>query len=755
MSNTTPLFAALTAALLTTPALAGDAPSKGLEPAELIAKVKPALVQVEYTLQFDKGEAPRPLNSRWARWGARGNASQVVKQERPLQTSGYLLNGTTVVTADPMIQSRFVKSIRVKFQGGEGVTATPLGYGRDQCAMFLKLSSTLEGARPLSGWKPGAKKPLKAIVYERTSTGWVTRLTGFGSGVAVTDRGEELISAWADSLVVDKHGNPVGVTFKSSLKKAEAWKGSPLKWDRFTTKALEGHMQKLAAEWGQGIVRVHLTFRSPKNRNSSSRFSFGGGGQASATEWNGLGLLAPGNKVLILADLKPKQTARLSKIELFQGKTQVQAQFVASLTDYGAFVAKLDTPLPLGARYSTKNIRDYRDTLILINEASIQGKTRTDHYARSWFHSVQIGWRQHVSPSVTTQVADRSSNYNSTTKRGVFLYSLDGYLLALPIKRREKVTVRRRWSSSESAITPIKYVNAVLQDLKGDTIDVNNVPLNEEDENRLAWLGVEMQPLNRDLARANGVADITNDGSSGAVVVHIYPNSPATKAGLQEDDVLIRLHVDGQPKPLEVKLDSNRFGMSFPWDRLDQIPDSYFDRIPQPWPAAENTFTKALTELGFGKKFTAEVFRDGKLLKIKMVVTSSPKHYVAAPRYKSESLGLTVANLTYEVQRYFRKKATDPGVIAAKIERGGKLSVAGLKPYEIVTHVNDQPVNSVDAFKRLIHEKPGELRLSVKRMHKGRIVKVTITDGDLKKDAEHDAKKAKASGKKPATKSKK
>jgi hypothetical protein len=61
----------------------------------------------------------------------------------------------------------------------------------------------------------------------------------------------------------------------------------------------------------------------------------------------------------------------------------------------------------------------------------------------------------------------------------------------------------------------------------------------------------------------------------------------------------------------------------------------------------------------------------------------------------------------------------------SRIEPGSKVSVAGLKPYEIITHVNDEPVADVGAFKKLITGQQ-ELRLSVKRMTRSRIVKLRL-----------------------------
>jgi hypothetical protein len=180
------------------------------------------------------------------------------------------------------------------------------------------------------------------------------------------------------------------------------------------------------------------------------------------------------------------------------------------------------------------------------------------------------------------------------------------------------------------------------------------------------------------------------------------------------------------PKPLEVEVGRDMADREFPWDELDELPERYYDRVPTPWPPAENTFTRALTDLGFQKKFTAEFFRNGEVFQKDFTVVQSPAHYEDAPRYKAAALGITVRDLTYEVRRYFNKKDDEPGVVISKVEPGGKASVAGIKPYEIITHVNNEKVMNVKDFEKFAAEAKGEIRLSVKRMDQGRVVKITM-----------------------------
>jgi hypothetical protein len=313
-------------------------------------------------------------------------------------------------------------------------------------------------------------------------------------------------------------------------------------------------------------------------------------------------------------------------------------------------------------------------------------------------------------------------------------------LIAFPLMKRERASAERRLDSERAVLTSSAMFKEVFTDLDKNT-DLSNIPLTEAQENRLAWLGVELQPLNKELARANGVSDLSRDGEIGALVSYVYPDSPAERAGIEIGYVLLRLHVEGYPKPIEVKIGEHIFSRGmFPWDKLDELPEQYYDQIPQPWVPAENTFTRAMTDVGFGKKFEAEFCTDGKVLRKEFAVTQSPPHYDSARRHKTELLGLTVRNLTYEVRRYFHKEQDEPGVIISKIEPGSKASVAGIKPFEMVTHVNGKEVFDVDDFDNALKEatrfaesqptseptdtEERQLRLSVKRMMKGRVVRI-------------------------------
>ena len=679
----------------------------------ILGRVGPALVRVEYTLQTDKGEEPG------MRGYGGGRMSGSLAEERPVEAAGLLLSPTRVVTPMPGLHPRFVKEVAVRV-GGRVIPAEPWAYGRTQDAVILALSKPAEGVRP-ADFDAKAAGPFYAVMSFLAGGGWQTTVTPMPAALTVRESGERFVAAPEHCLVVAASGLAVGVSTTGELPVDGSWKGSPLDWDLVQADEVARLLADLEARAGKCLLRVALSFRSPPKRAGRGMYDPDDYGEdGSTTEKNVVGVLVDDRTVLVLASLPPKTTARLERIAAHpKAGPPAPAKFHATLKDYGAFVATLEKPLSAPAVLADGKCLALRHRLLLSAEVVVQGEGRVDHYWLRRVESFSVGWRRQIYPDVC-------GPYGPDGGRSLFLFDAAGRLAVLPVARRERVTTEDRWYPREGLSTFAGYLRAVLADLPAHA-DKTNVPLTPAEESRLAWLGVELQALNRDLARVNKVAHLTRDGQTGTIVSYVYPGSPADQAGIKPGQVLLRLHVKGHPKPLEVRLESYGYeGMDFPWEHLDRMDERYFERLPTPWPPAENTFTRALTDLGIGKGFTAELAQDGKTFTKDFQVVLGPPHYDSAPRYKDEALGITVRDLTYEVRRYFRKKPDEPGVIISKVEPGSKASVAKLRPFEIITQVNDQPIRSAQDLAKAVKGQ-SELRLAVKRMTKGRVVRIDMT----------------------------
>jgi hypothetical protein len=688
-------------------------------PADLAAvadKLAPSLVRIKYALCSDKGEDPRAYGYAPSGHGLPGfvsfEAEAALQDERPLQMEGFLIGPTLAVSPDPMIEPRFIEGIAAR-QGIRSVKATPVRYARHQNAVFLELERPLQGAKPL-GFNAKAEGPYLAATYAASQGTWRIGVEPLGSSVAVTETGRRFLGGPLYGLLVTEGAEPVGLAMGADLAADGSWKGSPNQWPALEAARVEALCAGVARQADQAILRVQLGLRSPK-KEDAGRFS--DDEAEAATERNVPGLLVDPKRLLVLEDLPSKVTARLERIQVFRGDgPPIAAAFECTLSDYGAFLAALQEPLHGALRLADGDIRDLQRRLLVGADLRLQGENRVVYLGRRRIVGFDERWRGNLYPRVPGG------------DEALFLFGEDGRLVALPLPRRKKAGERGRWDARDTRLADAAVLRPILAEASR-CADPSNVPLVEEEENRVAWMGVMLQALNRDLARALGVSHLTRDGEVGAIVSYVYPGSPADRAGLKPGWIIVRLHADGYPKPLEVHADFDRFSeWEFPWEGLDEVPEQMYERLPTPWPPAENSFTRMITDIGFGKAYRAELVSDGKVVFREFQVVQSPTHYGTAGRFKADSLGLTLRDMTYEVRRYLQKAESDPGVIVARVEPGSKASVAGVKPYEVVTHVNDRPVRTIKDFEDAIKGQQ-ELRLSVKRRMTGRVVRIRMNGG--------------------------
>ena len=686
----------------------GESPSMTLAHQETIARASQAsVVIVEYQLQYDKGDAPRT--------GTYGNLEQYVVDEMPLERWGMLADARHVVTADMQIQPRFVKSIKVRAFGGDGKAAPRVGagisaYPKTQNAVILELEGALAGTKPAE-FDAQRAEPYVVLDALHLDARWGLRVQGMPQQVIMSQ--DRTFFVAPRGLVLDKAGGPVGMVTGTELPVHGEWKGSPLEWPAYSAAAMKELLGKVEARAAKGIVPVTLNFRATGGSAAVSRYSLRN--DSSATVQHTLGVVTGEKTVLVLGSMKPSLTARLERIRL-QTQPPMDATFKASLLDFGAMVVETDKALSEPQELSPAELAEFRQAVVPSAEIRLQGEDRVVRTQPRRIASFSQGPKGQTYPDV------------GPGDEAVFLFDPEGRLLALPLPPRQKAGAEDRYSSARPILTPVALVRKALVALKENS-DPNNVPLSEDQQARLAWTGLELQPLTPDLARMNHVADETNDGRTGGLVTYIYPNSPAAKAGVQLGWIMLRLNIEGQAKPMEVQAETDYSDSPFPWEQLGTASETVFDQIPTPWPNSETLMLRTLTDVGFGKKFTVEFSHDQKVEKKDFVVEQGPPTYNSAAKYKHAGLGLTVKDMTYEVRRYLQKKDEDPGVIVSKIELGSKASVAGLKPYEVITHVNDQPVLNVKDFETASKDQT-DLRLSVKRMAAGRIVKVTLPRAD-------------------------
>jgi serine protease Do len=694
-----------------------DPKASSLQTRLAVAKVlAPCFVRVQY----DRGDEPVSYSNLLTRGGDSGSRrgsgpwGELITDERPFETFGILIAPSTVLSLDTMFEPRFVSNLRAE-AGGKRVNATISHVARDQDAVLIELAAPIPGTTPVAFVEPAPEEPSDLFLARlvRTRGEWNVEIDSFSRSISAPADGSPPFSPIAQvGLIVDDHGRGVAARYDRRLPTDSTWRGHPKDWPWLTRDAQAKTLDQARAAADAGLLRVRLNFRSPK---ANPNESFGGGDEGdSITQWDGVGVAIDPTTVLVLAHLKAKATSRLIEVKVYDGSGQEHAgSFQGSLKDFGALVATIKDPLPGSISLSKSPVNAARGRLLTAANVHVHGENRVAYFGHTRLHGFRLG------PKAVLY-------FDALMDQEAFLIDPADGLIALPIVRRPKVALQdqdRGWNPPE--LTPARYIAEAIASSEAG-FDPSNVPLNEEEENRLAWIGVEFQPLDQELARINKVSDQTSDGRNGAIVTFVYAGSPAEKNGIKPGDIVLRLHIQGQPKPLEISVDSDRYNFmeNFPWDRLDDMPAEYHDRIPAPWGSAENSFTRALTDLGTGTPYEAEVATAGVIRRVPMKVEIGPPHYGSVKRFKSEATGITARNLSYEARRYLQFAPSDPGVVVSKVEAGSKAGVAGLQIFEVVTNVNDQPVADIAEFEKAIAP-GGELRLTVKRMTQGRIVKFT------------------------------
>jgi serine protease Do len=186
------------------------------------------------------------------------------------------------------------------------------------------------------------------------------------------------------------------------------------------------------------------------------------------------------------------------------------------------------------------------------------------------------------------------------------------------------------------------------------------------------YLGVAIKNLDPEVASRLGVQD-----SEGVVVGQVYDNSPASKAGLKEGDVITT--IDG--KPITTSRDLQEMVAALPLHKATQL----------------------------------AVVRDGKPKSLQVTIEEQPEEFgttVSAPRYRRspkdaenvplEKIGVEVTDLTAEQAEQYGYKESQKGALITKVEPGSPAATAGLRRGMVIAKVEKKPVTSASEAKEAV-----------------------------------------------------
>jgi len=190
------------------------------------------------------------------------------------------------------------------------------------------------------------------------------------------------------------------------------------------------------------------------------------------------------------------------------------------------------------------------------------------------------------------------------------------------------------------------------------------------------WLGVQIQALTDDMARTYRMKD-----NRGALISDVTSDSPAEKAGLKADDVVVG--VDG--KGIEDNSDLSRYIAS---------------KSP-------------------GTTVSLRVLRGAAEQTIAVTLGTFPEETADADEGAGHrgQLGMTLRNLTPDMADRLELPRTSKGVVVTAVEAGDAAEEAGLARGDVIVSVNGSAIASVSDFEREIDRaRPdGVARLRVRR----------------------------------------
>jgi serine protease Do len=176
------------------------------------------------------------------------------------------------------------------------------------------------------------------------------------------------------------------------------------------------------------------------------------------------------------------------------------------------------------------------------------------------------------------------------------------------------------------------------------------------------FLGVSLQAIDYNLAKAFGLKKI-----EGALVTNVSKNSAAERAGLQAEDIILRVN--------------------------DRPVDS----------AA--TLRNEVYMLKPGTQITLSIWRKNQIVQLPVTIGEYSENTVVSTNENAKnSLGIEVSNITPEMAQ--PKGNSQEGVIVTKVYPSSIAALAGLKKGALILAVNRQKISNVDDFNNALAREP-------------------------------------------------
>ena len=203
------------------------------------------------------------------------------------------------------------------------------------------------------------------------------------------------------------------------------------------------------------------------------------------------------------------------------------------------------------------------------------------------------------------------------------------------------------------------------------------------------YLGVEIGDVGTGVGEFYGAAD-----DAGAMVTKVVEGSPAEKAGVKVDDIVVEL--EGEPVAGATEL-MNKVAMRKP-----------------------------------GTDVNLTVLRDGKRKKLTVTLDTRPDSATLARGGESqtaEQVGVQVQTLTRDLAQQLGYEGLS-GVVVTEVEAGSPADEAQIQPGDLITEVNREPIRNVRQWNEAVAKgaEKGKVLLRVRGENGARLVLIPLAE---------------------------
>ena len=692
-----------------------------------------------------------------------GNLPQVgvfandIRNERPTLVGGYWWDDTHIVIEDPVLHDHYIRNIEISLPYSD------TRYQAKVAGRFTRLQAILLEVLPGEAGIMPQSFPLEFIDGDIESGvvltyGWrngewgITADAGLGAST-IADEGMETVKAGATGVFVSEEGFPIGLSFGERLVMDEDlpyWYGRELSYTPvFSAQDAEVSRGMLGAKLSEAVLEARFRIRikvdddEEEDGNSWSFDIEDSPTRGAQAEIRSAAIVVGPRHLLVPLQLPAEGIARIEEMTVIAGDgKEIKAEFSGALRDYMAVVLQTEADLPVGNLPPGFTLLN---PLVISDEAfapdSEMPSRPVMQYFQRWRVDYSLGRRRATADYdrwISTLHGYRGDPVVGTftnEEDGSLAFDTRGNLVAVALTPRV-VSSQNRGSyrpynnnqniMATAGFRPVDFLHKRLH--AADVFDPAMRPVDEDEGQRLIDIGIEYQGLDANTARLFTASRETRGGSIGLLVNYVYPEMAAGKMGIKEQDILLRLFVEGKNEPMELRTSGFAFRSFLDFsDMSSQTFQQMIQFMPPPWPSRDDVISTLLTATGAGRTITVEFLREGELMRADFVTAYSDPDYRNVKKEKFPGLGLTIKPITYEVARYFRRPDSS-GVIVSKVEDGSKSSVAGMHHYLLITMVDGEQVNSVDDFKKKVDRfergEASSVELTVEGFGKTRLVKI-------------------------------